>query len=97
MKIHFESSGGLEGIIIDTVIDSESLPSEESSMLEQLVSGSNFFELPSFVKTPTNGADYFIYKITIRMDGKEHSIERNDLNMESTLGPLIEYLRNRAA
>ena len=96
MKIRFESSGGLEGIITDTVIDTESMTSEESSRLEQRINDSNFFELPNSVKATSNGADYFSYKITIKTDGKEHSIDRNDLTLESSLDPLVEYLRNKA-
>jgi hypothetical protein len=54
-------------------------------------------------KITKGAADYFVYKITIQNNNnnnnnnqikskKEHSVECNDLNMQPTLRPLIDFL-----
>jgi hypothetical protein len=95
MKIHFQRSGGLEGIVTDLKIDTDSISPEESSKLEKLINESNFFDLPEHIPTKENAADYFTYKISIENQTKKHSIERNDFSLEGKLHPLIDYLRNK--
>lgn len=95
MKIHFQRSGGLEGIVTDLKIDTDSISPEESSKLQKLINESNFFDLPEQILTKENAADYFTYKISIENQTKKHSIERNDFSLERKLHPLIEYLRNK--
>ena len=94
MKIRFESGGGLEGIFTEKTIDTRTMHADDSSVLEKLVASSNFFELPKFVKSDINGADFFNYKITVEMGEKRHTIERNDLTLETRLQPLFDYLRS---
>ena len=96
MKIHFQLSGGLEGIGTDLKIDTESISSEQSSKLQKLINDSNFFDLPEKIPTKENtAADYFIYKISIEGQTTKHSIERNNLTLEPKLYPLIDYLKNK--
>lgn len=95
MKIHFQLSGGLEGIVTDIKIDTETISSEQSSNLENLINDSNFFDLPEKIPTKENPADYFIYKISIEEQTKKHSIERNDFTLEPKLFPIVDYLKNK--
>jgi hypothetical protein len=102
MKIYFERSGGFAGMLSSTTVDTENLPSKEAIEIKNLVEKAHFFELPSKLLTPSSSskitkgaADYFVYKITIQNNNqskKEHSVECNDLNMQPTLRPLIDFL-----
>jgi hypothetical protein len=100
MKIYFEQSGGFTGIGNNNIlINSNSLPPEEAVELQRLVDIANFFNFPSETSSvPLRGADYLEYKITIETsDNKKHSIKVTDLTMPSNIGPLIRYLRRKAA
>jgi hypothetical protein len=97
MKIYFERSGGFAGMLSSTTVDTQKLSSKEATEIKNLVDKANFFELPPKLfqpsKTAKRAADYFVYKITIQNNNqKEHSVECNDINMQPTLRPLINFL-----
>jgi hypothetical protein len=106
MKIYFERSGGFAGMLSSTTVDTQDLPSKEADEIKNLVEKAHFFELPSKLSQPSSkttkgAADYFVYKITIQNNNnnnnnnqskKEHSVECNDLNMQPTFRPLIDFL-----
>ena len=96
MKVSFEQSGGLAGMMVSTTVDSGSLPKEEASLLQNLVKDANFFTLPSKSEPPRQGAaDYFEYTISVENDGLKHTVETTDLTMPESLKPLIRYLRSK--
>jgi hypothetical protein len=98
MKVYFERSGGFAGMLSSTTVDTQNLSSKEASAINNLVEKAHFYELPSKLslpsKTTKGAADYFVYKITIQNNNnnKKHSVECNDLNMQPTLRPLIDFL-----
>lgn len=101
MKIYFERSGGFAGMLSSTTVDTQNLPSKEANEIKNLVEKAHFFELSSKIsqssKTTKGAADYFVFKITIQNNNnnqskKEHSVECNDLNIQPTLKPLIDFL-----
>jgi hypothetical protein len=98
MKIHFERSGGFAGMLSSTTLNTENLSSKEASEIKKLVDKAHFFELPSKLsqpsKTTKGAADYFVYKLTIQNSDNQgkHTVERNDVNMQPTLRPLIAFL-----
>jgi hypothetical protein len=100
MRIYYEQSGGFAGIDIRAVVDTDSLPSDEVTKLQDLINKANFFSLNS-ASPPERGADYFRYKITVEMednkDGqkKTHALEIYDPTPVQ-LKPLIKYLRSKA-
>lgn len=97
MKIYFEQSGGLAGIVNNISINSDSLDPQEASEIQRLVDNANFFVLPSEPAAPLRGADYLEYKLTIETnENKKHSIKTTDLTMPPNIGPLIRYLRRKA-
>jgi hypothetical protein len=97
MKIYFEQSGGLAGIVKNISINRDSLDPQEASELQRLVDNANFFALPSEPAAPLRGADYLEYKITIETnDNKKHSIRTTDLTLLPNIAPLIRYLRRKA-
>jgi hypothetical protein len=56
MKVFFEQSGGLTGIDAYATVDSDELPPEEVSELQQLLDDTNLLQLPSQSLNPTRGA-----------------------------------------
>lgn len=89
-------------MLSSTTVDTQDLPSKEADEIKNLVEKAHFFELPSKLSQPSSkttkgAADYFVYKITIQNNNnnqskKEHSVECNDLSMQPTLRPLIDFL-----
>ena len=95
MKIYFERSGGFAGMLNSTTVDTQNLSSKEANEIKNLVEKAHFFELPSKLSQPSKtkgAADYFVYKVTIQNDQGKYSVECNDVNMQPTLRPLINFL-----
>lgn len=95
MKIHFERTGGLAGMVSSTTVDTNSLPSDEARKVEDLVQQAN---IPNTSPKPGNpskqgAADYFTYKITIEsQEGTKHTVECTDVAMHPSIKPLLDYL-----
>jgi hypothetical protein len=102
MKIYFERSGGFAGISSSTVVDTRSLPPDEAHKIQGMIdSAKEFFDLKKSSPPPKRAADYFKYKVTIQTEeedeeGKQNTIETNDITMPSELRPLINYLIEKA-
>jgi hypothetical protein len=100
MKIFFERSGGLAGISNRTMVDTHSLPSDEARKIQGMIdSAKEFFDsnTSSSSLPPKRAADYYKYKVRVETEeGKENSIETNDITMPSELKPLIKYLMEKA-
>jgi hypothetical protein len=96
MKVYLEKSGGFAGMVTSTSVDSQLLPPNEAKEIQRLIENSHFFELPSqppqSSKTTKGAADYFTYKITVQNDQKEHTVQFNDINMQTKIKPLIDFL-----
>ena len=92
MKLYIQRSGGLDGSIIDNIIDMNSIKSEEYSVIKDLTAKSNFFDLPHSIQTAINPADCFSYKLTIDEGTRKHTVIRTDNNIEPMLYDLINYL-----
>jgi hypothetical protein len=93
LKVTFETTGGIGGLMITKIVDSEKLPADQADRLRQLVKASHFFELPA--ATPYIGPtrDFFHYKVTIESEGIKHTVESDEPAVPSELEPLLEWLR----
>jgi hypothetical protein len=91
MKIYFHRSGGLEGSVIEKIIDEKSMNEKEANNLQKIIRDSGFFDLPYEIKTKRNYADAFNYNITIDDGIKAHSVKRTDTNIEPKLYTLVKY------
>jgi hypothetical protein len=98
MKVYFEQSGGFAGRTVATTINSDTLSSEESKQLEDLIEDANFFNLTSKLlpSGEEGAADYFSYDITIEKQELKHRVETTDISMPQSLKPLVRYLRGKA-
>jgi hypothetical protein len=101
MKIHFERSGGMEGIPLSLTLDTSNMMDRDRLELEKLLNETRFFELPSKMRAPKldsfqGAADYFTYRLVVETDdNKSHSVTGNDLSLPSSLYPLIEFLSQK--
>ncbi len=92
MLIRLERTGGFAGLRRTVTIDTDTLPSEESRKLQEMVEAAGFFNLPEKFPLPTRGADYFIYRLIVEKDGKKHTVEVSEPSVPAELRPLIQSL-----
>jgi hypothetical protein len=94
MKIKFKRSGGLRGRGKAIDIDTSLLPPDEREDLLTKINKVNFKSITNS-KEPTQGADYYIYNITVEDKEKRYDIETNDINIDASLLPLLEVLSRK--
>jgi len=90
MKIHFERSGGITGIISTCTIKTESLSPKETIRVEKMVKDAKQVQPKNLENI--RGADYFEYRISIQGNDEKFVIETNDIVMDPVLKPLIDFL-----
>ena len=90
-KINFKRTGGVLGREIDTDIDLNEIPDEESQELMRLITETNFFKIPqNFIAQAV--PDEYEYTVTIEAGNTHHTIHTSDSNAPETLRPLLEKL-----
>lgn len=95
MKIKIERSGGFAGISSSCELDADMLPPSFEGTIQELLDhrrppltiGSNQLKVAS---------DYFNYKITIRNGKKACVIECNELQMDSGMKSLVNYVQRNS-
>ena len=92
MKIVFERSGGIVGLLITAEIDTESLDAENAQELCDLIEQADFFNLPATLRPDRRLADQFEYKISIATDERKHTIEMHEGALSDDLRPLVRRL-----
>lgn len=96
MQVQWERTGGFAGMRMTATVDSESLSEEEARELRALVGQARFFELPEEIGGPAEGADRFIYILTVEMEGRRHSVRTSEATAPPELRSLIRWLTNAA-
>jgi len=98
MKVDYKLTGGIAGLNLSVVVDTNSLPLDEARQLQGLVSNSNFFDIPSKPPPAPFARDLLNHTITIQLgEEKSHTVQTNDIAMPPELRPLVEYLREKLA
>lgn len=92
MIIHFERTGGFAGMLMKATIDSESLSPEEAGKLHELVLAAGFFELPDRMSGVSENKDGFVYRVTVKQEGRRHTVHAAELAAPPSLRALIEWL-----
>jgi hypothetical protein len=92
MKIHFQRSGGLAGVVMEAVLDTASLPAEKAGELEKLVQSANVFSAPENLVGPQGSADDFQYRIAIEDGARRHSIVLDGQATPAEMKPLVRWL-----
>ena len=96
MRIRFESEGGFgyfPGLQRPLELDTDRLPSQQASRLEQLVRDADFLDRRNDSGAPQPGAaDYRTYTITIQDGTRARTLKVAEPIHDRTLRALVEYL-----
>lgn len=96
MQIQFKTEGGIAFIprlSQPTTINSQELSNEQRDELQRLITEARFFELPRKLGPPPPGAaDYQQYTVTIKEDGRQHTVQFTDFADEPALKKLFAFL-----
>ena len=96
MKIHFERTGGFAGLRTSVVLDTDTMPQNESEQLCNMCNHVNFFNLPSKSEPNVNATDLFRYKITVESKDGQHTVETTDLSMTPDFANFVNFLSDKA-
>jgi hypothetical protein len=94
-KINFKRTGGITGREINTEIDLNELPAGEMQQIMQLITETNFFNIPQNL-IPQAVPDEHEYTITVDAGNTHHTIQTSDSTAPESLRPLLEKLSQLA-
>ena len=94
-KIFFKQTGGALGREVDTDLDLNQLPADESQELQRLILDSNFFNIPQNL-IQTAKPDEYEYTITVEAGNSSHTVQTSDSTAPEQLRPLLEKLSGLA-
>jgi len=103
MRVEFVRSGGLAGIRLTAIFDTQNMPEQDAAMLEKLLKDADFFNLSASAFPLPKGADRFQYQVTVSSEEGEHTLVVSESSLEETgpLRALLDFLnalaRRRAA
>lgn len=95
MKIKLERSGGFAGITSSNEMDNDKLPPSLQSTVKDLLDKKKL-TLAKDLGRPKGAADYLNYTITIQDGKKEHVIECNEFDMDSTVKSLVSFIQKQS-
>jgi hypothetical protein len=90
-KINFKRTGGVLGREIESDIDLNEIPDDESQELMRLITETNFFKIPQNMIAQAM-PDEYEYTITVEAGNTHHTIQTSDSNAPDSLRPLLEKL-----
>ena len=90
-KIIFKRTGGVLGRELDMDIDLNGIPADEAQAIMQLITETNFFNIPqNFIAQAI--PDEYEYTITVEAGNTHHTIQTSDASAPESLRPLLEKL-----
>ena len=93
MKITINRTGGMIPSKMSRIFDTQSLPPEESTKLQELVEECNFSNLKDSVPR-AGAADFYTYSITVeKEDGSKNTVKLSDFTMPKEIKNLLEFTR----
>ena len=90
-KINFKRSGGFMGREMESDIDLNEMPDDESQELQRLILETNFFNIPQNLIEPSKHDEYE-YTITVDAGNSHHTVHTSDSSAPESLRPLLEKL-----
>ena len=90
MRIEFERSGGIAGMVLRATVDSSDLPAHQA-LLEQLLAGGS----PPVTARPS-GADRFVYDVRLSDGSRSRQLHWGEAEVPASVQPLIADLSQRA-
>jgi hypothetical protein len=94
-RINFKKTGGMIGRQIETDIDLNEMPAEESQEIMRLLTETNFFNIPqNLIENAT--PDEYEYTVTVDAGNTHHTVHTSDTNAPESLRPLLDKLSTLA-
>lgn len=93
--INFKRTGGSMGRETTMNFDLGTMPGSVAQRLDNLLTSSNFFEVP-VVNDLLGGPDEYQYDITVVAGNSIHTVHVSDTSMPESLRPLVEELTDLA-
>ena len=90
-RINFKRTGGMTGREIESDIDLNEMPADESQELMRLLTDTGFFSIPQNLIEHTV-PDEYEYTITVDAGNTHHTIHTSDSNAPDSLRPLLDKL-----
>lgn len=94
-RINFRRTGGTIGRVVESDIDLNEMPAEESKELERLLLETNFFKIPQNLIGHAIPEEYE-YTVTVEAGNTHHTIHTSDTTAPESLRPLLEKLSTLA-
>lgn len=94
-KINFRRTGGFLGRELDTDIDLNEMPEDESQEIQRLILETNFFNIPQNLVPPAK-PDEYEYTVTVDAGNSHHTVQTTDSSAPESLRPLLEKLSTLA-
>lgn len=91
MRISIERTGGFAGMRMAATVDSSWLSAEEAGELRARVETAGLFDMKS-EEASAEGADQFVYRLTIDEAGRTHTIMVTESEVPAKLRPLLSWL-----
>jgi len=92
--INFQRAGG-NGREMTIDFDLSSIPESSANRLQNLLTQSNFFEIPTLNDLRV-GPDEYAYTITVVAGNSLHTVHASDTSMPRSLRPFVEELTELA-
>jgi hypothetical protein len=94
MKVRFRQTGGFGGLVLGCDLDTSTLPPAEAQELTRLIKQANLEKIHA--KPSQKARDLQNYEIAVESDEITAKASFDDMNVDSNLEPLLEFLRRRA-
>jgi hypothetical protein len=94
-KINFKRTGGFMGREMESDIDLNQMPDDESQDLQRLILETNFFNIPQNLIEPSMHDEYE-YTVTVDAGNSHHTVHTSDSSAPESLRPLLEKLSTLA-
>jgi hypothetical protein len=94
-RINFRRTGGTIGREIESNIDLNEMPAEESQELMRLLTETNFFKIPQNLIGHAI-PDEYEYTVTVEAGNTHHTIHTSDTTAPESLRPLLDKLATLA-
>ena len=96
IRIHFERSGGIGGMLVTVDLDTADLPDETKGEILNLVERAGLFELPAAIGGSGGGADRFHYTLNVEDGERRRIVTVEETDVPESLMPLLRLLTRLA-
>jgi hypothetical protein len=94
-KINFKRTGGFMGRELESDLDLNQMPEDESQALQRLILETDFFNIPQNLSKSAKHDEYE-YTVTVDAGNSHHTVHTTDSSATEALRPFLEKLSTLA-